>query len=154
MAFDPRRGHVVLFGGRSGGALLDDTWEWDHRTKEWREVPTVIAPSVRYGGAMAQDATGALVVVGGVTTGSPSLSEIVRLRYERGLEPAERCVLATEDLDRDGLMGCADPDCWTRCAPSCLPGTTCDPAQPHCGDSHCDQTVEDYLICPADCPAP
>jgi len=36
MAYDPRRGKVVLYGGGSGAKSLDDTWEWDG--KQWSEI--------------------------------------------------------------------------------------------------------------------
>ena len=36
-------------------------------------------------------------------------------------EPRELCLIAA-DNDGDELVGCADPDCWTRCTPACPPG--------------------------------
>jgi hypothetical protein len=38
--------------------------------------------------------------------------------------PFESCS-AGDDVDGDGLEECADPDCWTRCAPTCPPLATC-----------------------------
>jgi hypothetical protein len=49
--------------------------------------------------------------------------------------------------------GCDDADCYGRCTPLCQPGTPCDPAAPRCGDGLCG-AVEDYAICPVDCPVP
>ena len=57
------------------------------------------------------------------------------------------------DDDGDGLAGCDDPDCWSRCTPTCLPGAICDDALPHCGDGACGAR-EDYALCPTDCVAP
>ncbi len=69
-------------------------------------------------------------------------------RLEDGM-PLELC--DGTDADGDGLVGCADPDCWARCTPLCPPGLSCDPAAPHCGDGTCSQ-LEDHALCPADCP--
>jgi hypothetical protein len=71
------------------------------------------------------------------------------LRWE-SLVASERCVLADADDDGDGLVGCADPDCWARCASQCPPGTSCPPTASHCGDGVCDP-IEDKFICPMDC---
>ncbi len=151
MTYDARRKRVVLFGGRSAFTTFNDTWEWDGSAGTWVEVGTILAPPPRSAGAIVADPTGSLLVVGGVTPTGGSATELFRLRYERGLEPAEQCTLATVDLDKDGLAGCADPDCWSRCSPFCVPGTTC--AANRCGDAVCDPP-EDYLLCPADCPVP
>ncbi len=72
------------------------------------------------------------------------------------LAATERCDDGT-DFDDDGLTGCADPDCFGRCYPTC--STTysgpCDRATgPRCGDATCDTAFEDYLLCPRDCPPP
>ncbi len=149
MTYDARRKRVVLFGGRSQASWFNDTWEWDGAAGTWREVGTILSPPARSGGAMAQDPRGSLLVLGGINATGGSASELFRLRYERGLEPAEQCTLATVDLDKDGLAGCADPDCWTRCSPFCAPGAPCTAMR--CGDAICDP-AEDYLLCPADCP--
>jgi hypothetical protein len=69
--------------------------------------------------------------------------------FASSVEPSEAC--DGTDADGDGLVGCADPDCWARCTPHCPPGTTCDPAQPHCGDGTC-SAVESHALCPQDCP--
>jgi hypothetical protein len=54
VAYDPRRGRTVLFGGRytspDGVTRLGDTWEWDGR--RWIRVSTG-GPSPRSGAAMA-----------------------------------------------------------------------------------------------------
>ncbi len=149
MAWDPLRQHVVLVGGRSNGARLDDTWEWDGNLGAWHRVPTIVTTSARYGAALARDPSGGLILLGGFSTSA--VTSVNRLRYERGVEPTERCLLDTDDMDGDGQLGCADSDCWARCAPYCAPGTSC--TAKHCGDGSCD-APEDYLLCPIDCPVP
>ncbi|HEX6623531.1 MAG TPA: kelch repeat-containing protein, partial [Pyrinomonadaceae bacterium] len=69
MAFDSRRGRVVLFGGhdRAGeaGRRLGDTWEWDG--KRWMEMK-VTSPSPRNGAAQVYDVVrGNIVLFGGST---------------------------------------------------------------------------------------
>ena len=69
----------------------------------------------------------------------------------------EVCQLAT-DHDGDGLAGCADADCWGRCAPSCFPGSpaTCQAAH-GCGDGvrssleTCHSCPQDVGACPVSC---
>ena len=55
------------------------------------------------------------------------------------------------DIDGDGLVGCADPDCWGYCTPLCPPGAECDEAAPHCGDGVCNEALETCRLCPDDC---
>jgi hypothetical protein len=94
---------------------------------------------------MAYDALDrAIVLVGGM-----SFDDTWTFRYERAGDVDESC-RPGEDLDADGLAGCDDPDCWARCTPLCPPGTTCDPAAPHCGDGVCNAALEQGF-CPSDC---
>jgi hypothetical protein len=67
--------------------------------------------------------------------------------------PPEACIESLDDTDGDTLAGCADPDCFGKCFPLCPPGLSCDPLAPRCGDLTCG-AVEDYRICPSDCPEP
>jgi hypothetical protein len=74
IAFDSRRGRVVLFGGhnRAGerGNRLADTWEWDG--KRWTEIK-VTGPSPRNSAAMVYDSgRGKIVLFGGSTRESVS----------------------------------------------------------------------------------
>ncbi|MDX2091935.1 MAG: hypothetical protein SFX73_28995 [Kofleriaceae bacterium] len=145
MAYDARRGRVVIFGGISGFSERSDTWEWDGTT--WTQLQTVVSPPARTGMTMAPDVTGALVIVGGRSQlGDPTRTW--RLTSEQIVEPRERCTADADD-DSDGLRGCDDPDCWTRCAPLCEPGEVC--AGPRCGDNTCDAPLETYASCAADC---
>ena len=69
MAFDARRGKVVLFGGEVGATLLGDTWEWDG--SRWAHVCSssscsASAPPARYAAAMVYDSErGVTVLFGG-----------------------------------------------------------------------------------------
>ncbi|MBK7540042.1 MAG: hypothetical protein IPI49_32745 [Myxococcales bacterium] len=56
-------------------------------------------------------------------------------------------------MDRDGLIGCADPDCWAYCSPFCPPGQPCDAADRRCGDGTCSAALETCQACPQDCGA-
>lgn len=64
------------------------------------------------------------------------------------------------DGDNDGAIGCADPDCWAQCKPSCAPGSTsswptdCSTSVSRCGDGVCNSSLENRELCPADCGAP
>jgi cysteine-rich repeat protein len=64
MAFDYKRGRMVLFGGHDGTGYLNDTWEWDGAT--WTQLDTLLAPPGRTQAAMAWDpALHQIVLFGG-----------------------------------------------------------------------------------------
>ncbi len=153
LAFDPRRRELVLAGGRSNPvARFDDVWRWNGSS--WTETPALVSPEARAGAALAPDRTGGLVFIGGDTASNVSnvTPQIARLSYDQALHANERCQLADADADRDGFMGCDDPDCRWRCAPSCpitIELASC--TGPRCGDREC-SSIEDLAICPADCP--
>jgi hypothetical protein len=151
MAYDPRRQRVVVFGGRALGGRQDDAWEWDGDAGTWLELAPATQPSKRSGMDLAPDVTGSLIAVGGVTVLGAARSDVLRLSSTLSTAPRESCRVASADQDGDGLAGCADPDCWTRCAPLCAPGTSC--VGPSCGDGACSE-LEDYLLCPSDCAPP
>ena len=74
MAFDSRRGRMILFGGhnRAGtmGSRLGDTWEWDG--KKWTKMRAT-GPTPRNGAAMVYDSVrGKIVLFGGSTVESVS----------------------------------------------------------------------------------
>jgi galactose oxidase-like protein len=152
LAYEVLSQRVVLFGGErdsNGTQLFDETWQWDG-TAWSRRLPTITAPA-RSKGAMTFDAlSGRLVLASGREPAT--LPGTWTYGYSASEVPPDRCIAGT-DTDGDGKAGCDDPDCWARCTPTCAPGETCDPAAPHCGDGTC-SAVEDYVICPADCPAP
>ncbi len=148
MAFDPRRKEVVVYGGRTGALRHQDGASWNGI--EWSPIEAVVSVAGRSAMALAPDVTGGLIMVGGEDNVA-LVREILRLRAETVDEQPELCELADVDADNDGLGGCADPDCGSRCWPMCPLGESC--TGPHCGDGAC-SVVEDYLICPADCQAP
>jgi hypothetical protein len=64
MAFDARRGVVVLFGGANRGNDLGDTWEWNGTT--WTQAAPANSPTPRSGHAMTYDAQrGVTLLFGG-----------------------------------------------------------------------------------------
>jgi hypothetical protein len=73
LVYDGARQKLVMFGGRNGGALIGDTWEWDGSS--WTQIKTVHVPSARYDAAGAYDAVRHRVVVFGGTTASGSSNE-------------------------------------------------------------------------------
>lgn len=93
-----------------------------------------------------------MLAIGGSTASSQPVTDddaVWRLSWDSDT-PDEVCELDL-DTDGDGLAGCADPDCWLLCTPTCMPGLTCDPAAPHCGDGTCDPAHENCRNCPSDC---
>jgi hypothetical protein len=152
MAYDAGRGRVVMHGGGSIGSPINDTFELVGDS--W--VQTLITPTDVPGPAlesptMAYDPSrGRIDVVGGGAVPTPTT-----LAYTYGAQATgkrEGC-RSGHDLDGDGLVGCADDDCWGICTPICPPGSTsasC-PMQARCGDGTCDP-VENCRNCPGDCP--
>jgi N-acetylneuraminic acid mutarotase len=150
MVYDPQRERIVMYGGVAD-TVLDDVWEWDGNAKTWTQVVNVLgAVKARTFAVGAYDAfRRELVVFGGDDLGEQLHNQTLSLQYVSAV-PIEGCVLSTADDDGDGLAGCADPDCWARCNPSCPPGVTCPATAPHCGDGVC-SSAEDKFICPSDC---
>jgi hypothetical protein len=150
MTYDSARRKVLVFGGQQVNSpstpLLGDLRELDGA--DWRTVPTAAPPPGRFGAAVFYDPIRhALVVFGGATT-VQGTAETWLLRWESAT-PDDAC--DGTDADADGLAGCADPDCWARCTPRCMPGTTCDAADPFCGDLVCNPYLEEAALCPSDC---
>jgi large repetitive protein len=61
--YDAATGQVVLFGGASGSAYLNDTWTWNGTT--WTQENPATSPSARSGASMAYDETAGTVVLFG-----------------------------------------------------------------------------------------
>jgi hypothetical protein len=70
MAFDPVRGHVLLFGGDLGNNAYDgSTWEWNGTT--WTQLMPAVSPAPRAWHAMATDTQrGRVLVTSGVGPGT------------------------------------------------------------------------------------
>jgi hypothetical protein len=148
LAWDPARKRLVLFGGEGGGGTsLSDAWELDG--DRWERLALFTAPPKRMDHAMSSLSHG-IVVFGGFD--GNLLNDLWRLRWEHATRD-DACIVGS-DLDDDGLEGCADPDCWSKCTPLCPPGTpaSCAQSTPHCGDGTCGP-VESCRHCPGDCGA-
>jgi cysteine-rich repeat protein len=146
LVYNATRGTTVLMGGRTslfeGAEPLGDTWEWDGTA--WKPIATFLAPTPRSDHAASFHApTAHVIAFGGATT-----DETWSFGYDGPL-PSEVCG-SGHDVDRDGLAGCDDPDCWWMCAPACAPGASCDVSAPRCGDGTC-ASLETCRACPADC---
>jgi hypothetical protein len=73
MAFDRKRGRVVLFSGWNG-STVGGTWEWDG--KSWTEFTPKDSPPARHHSAMAFDEVRQRVVLfGGTSDGAKPLSD-------------------------------------------------------------------------------
>jgi hypothetical protein len=66
-------------------------------------------------------------------------------------DPRETCS-GIDDADGDGLLGCADPDCFGYCDPACPPAASCPATRMRCGDGICDGALETHDRCAEDCP--
>jgi hypothetical protein len=71
MAYDPRIGSLVLFGGSAGPpSALNDTWTWNGST--WSQIQTTFTPEGRWAAAMDFDPyLESLVMFGGELSGDP-----------------------------------------------------------------------------------
>jgi hypothetical protein len=154
MLWVPRRRSIMMFSGltraANGGTTQSDTWEW--RDGAWSLIAfTGTPPSARGAAFPMLTGDGSLQLFSGSSSGfGAAFTDSWSLVWENG-SPKEACVIPV-DLDGDGLAGCADPDCWMVCNPTCSPGVACDAAAPHCGDGTCDG-VETCRMCPEDCGA-
>ncbi len=69
MTYDPDTGRVLLFGGATKSAILDDFWAWDGNAGAWKRLePTTEArPQARAQVGMANDGAGTTWLFGGRT---------------------------------------------------------------------------------------
>jgi hypothetical protein len=58
LGYDAARNRVILFGGRSGGSNLNDTWAFDLKTRTWEPLATggVSRPPARFSMVAGMDA--------------------------------------------------------------------------------------------------
>jgi len=145
MAYEAARQKLVLF-------VEGETWEHDG---EWSRVFSAVAPEPRAGAVMSYDGPSRrLTLLGGQVEGDlagTKGAEIFQFAYQSQVFVAEECEGELIDSDDDGLAGCADPDCWPFCTPTCPPETSCPAGAPFCGDGAC-SSVETAALCPMDCP--
>jgi hypothetical protein len=147
-AYDPAQQRLVLFGGEDlPGSQLDDAWTWNGT--DWDLLPFAGLVDPIEGLSFVTSPYGAGVIAyGGLSAGAYS-NDHLQLRLSAD-ETFERC--GRNDTDGDGLIGCADPDCWPTCTPACPPGLSCAQADHVCGNGTCD-AAESCASCPADCGA-
>jgi hypothetical protein len=133
MIYNRDRGQVEIIGNDAIWTLEDNGM--------WTELQT-FAPDIT--AAAYHSATREVVVVGpGIGTSRTSV-----IRWASNA--AEACEVGA-DRDGDGLVGCADDDCWGYCTPACPPGvTSCMAGPDFCGDGEC-TALESCRICPGDC---
>ena len=137
LAYDETLERVLLFGGAEPSAAVPTnvTYAWDGTT--WSVLTPALSPSGRFDAAMVFDPVlNRMLIAGGAGQNAALGFDTWAYGFESA-RPTETCI--DHDTDGDGLVGCADPDCAARCA--------------SCGDTLC-SPLEDYLLCPADCPAP
>jgi cysteine-rich repeat protein len=133
LVYDAAQQRVVLFGGHSDTAGLDDVWTWDGT--QWARLSPGTLPGVRQHHAMVSDpARRTLVMFGGEDLGG-ALGDLWLFSLGDPAVPREACSTGF-DGDGDGQIGCADPDCGALCA--------------SCGDGVC-SAFESCALCPADC---
>jgi hypothetical protein len=148
MTYDAARQRIVLYGGETQTSPVvkaHDLWEWDGTS--WIQRTT--AGQGRNDFAFAYDRAREQVIA--FSGGQFNYSSDMAVYQFRTTLPDDQCDGAF-DGDQDGVVGCADPDCWGRCTPFCAPGATCDPSAPSCGDTSC-SSLETCTLCPSDCGA-
>lgn len=118
LAYDAKRAVLVLYGGRNGPRVHEDTWEWDGTA--WREISAGTRPGPLEHAAMAFDAARERVVlVGGGFRAPPDLNgatwEWDGKEWQRSQATGPRARVGPA-MTRDGkdgravLFGGFDPD--------------------------------------------
>ncbi len=75
MSYDAAAGEIVMFGGLSGSAYLNDTWLFNLASGTWRQVYPALSPPARNQAVMGYDAAAGEVVLFGGYTGSAYLND-------------------------------------------------------------------------------
>ena len=148
MAWDAARKRLVLVGGTTGIVVSHaDSWEWDGQA--WQLIPAN-GSFASYEPAVFEAPEGAGVYAfDAALASSSSLAPTLAWRLQWNAPTRyDRC--DQSDGDSDGKIGCADPDCWSVCTPSCPPGTSCPAGAATCGDGTC-SSLESCESCPGDC---
>jgi hypothetical protein len=147
LVWDASRSRMVLLGGKAFLPVAD-AWEWDGH--QWTLLPVTNTLLAAYPTAIPSlDGAGAIVLGGVLELGQLQPFSPVHLEWSSPSAHYEVCNQG--DVDHDGLVGCADPDCWYACTPACPPSTTCMAGGMRCGDGTCDAALESCDSCPADC---
>lgn len=127
MAYDGKTQTVVLFGGTSTGNSaepLGDTWTWNGT--EWQQQhPTVSPPARALGNLAYDDATGQLVLFGGLASGGQPLNDTwtwdgstwLQLQPASSPSPRMEALMAYDDAIRKlvlfaGQAGTFYTDTW------------------------------------------
>ncbi|MEZ4367718.1 MAG: DUF4215 domain-containing protein [Kofleriaceae bacterium] len=146
MVLEPRSQRPFTYGGQSDGGSATDTWILDGNT--WMLEAGSTSPGVRF-----EHVLGVVGRAGRVVTGFGRSTAILSDVWTWGWVPQTRVEAcdAGVDIDGDGLVGCADDDCWASCDPTCPPdAVVCFADGPRCGDGTCDP-LETCRSCPDDC---
>jgi cysteine-rich repeat protein len=147
LTWNPARQRLTLTGSQVTGGF--EAFEWDGQ--RWEDVAAANEPVNRFGQLAFTSLSGAGIQIwGGYTYSSfTTIYDRWELRWDAN-HPDERC--DQQDSDKDGLKGCADPDCWPICTPLCMPGMgDCGTVGTRCGDGTCDADRESCQTCPEDC---
>ncbi len=155
LTWSPARRRLVLVGGETMDAsgiivrslLTPDTWEWDG--SRWRALPGTTHGVTGHAAFFTPDG-GGVVAFGGNSLDLGALFGSVEYRWSDG--GAYETCSSRADADGDTRTACDDPDCWSYCAPLCMPGQTGCASTSACGDATCSM-LEDAWRCPADCGA-
>jgi cysteine-rich repeat protein len=145
MPYDANHRAILMIGG----SYDDNVHTWSLRAgleEPWEPLPIPFSrdPDVLGPNAVYESLRGRTLVF--ANSDAPTWE----LSYHAEGELYEVCQHG-RDVDGDGLIGCADPDCWGYCTPFCPPGAECDEAQPRCGDGTCNTALETCRMCPGDC---
>jgi hypothetical protein len=150
MAFDAKRGVIVLRGGVDASGATNEVWEFNG--ERWiQQFPLNQPPAVEVANLTFDSVTNTILMFDGETLPTEQTADLRSYTFAAA-HPAEQCIV-DEDADHDDLSACDDPDCVGRCYPNCAATYgDCDRnVGPHCGDGTCNPTFEDYLLCPGDC---
>jgi hypothetical protein len=149
MAYDGARGRITLFGGLSQSGPRVDTLAFEGTG--FTEVlslgpPLPAGPYPTMGLTYDPFHPGLSLFRSSYTTSDQWI-----FRYQQSGMPDEDCQARVDD-DKDGLSGCADPDCWGICTPLCPPHSKleCYSNTPRCGDGEKNSALENCRNCPED----